>query len=79
MTNKYHSLYPFTYVRWESTLPDSVAAVLLRMHLLDPKDSGRDLLNPCKSNGHFYETIQKLTVCRTIVRWKVASGVDRGA
>ena len=64
MTNKYHSLYPFAYVRWESTLPDPVAAVLLRMHLLDPKDSDPDLLNPCKSNGHFYRTIQKLTVCR---------------
>ena len=57
MTNKYHSLYPFTYVRWESTLPDSVAAVLLRMDLLDPKDSDRDFLDPCKSNGHFYETV----------------------
>ena len=57
MTNKYHSLYPFTYVRWESTLPDSVAAVLLRMDLLDPKDFHPDFLNPCKSNDHFYETI----------------------
>ena len=64
MTNKYHSLYPFTYVRWESTLPDSVAAVLLRMDLLDPKDSDPDFFNPCKSNGHFYETVLKLTVCR---------------
>ena len=57
MTNKYHSLYPFTYVRWQSTLPDSVAAVLLRMDLLDPKDFDPDFLNPCKSNGHFYETV----------------------
>ena len=68
MANKYHTLYSFTgrptYVRWESTLPDPVAAVLLRMDLLDPKDSDPDFFNPCKSNGHLYEAIQKLTVCR---------------
>ena len=46
MTNKYHSLYLFTYVRWESTLADSVAAVLLRMDLLDPKDSDHDFWLP---------------------------------
>ena len=36
----------------------------LDLRLLDPKDPDRDFLNPWEPNGHFYETIEKLTVCR---------------
>ena len=43
---KIYSLYLLNYARWDSTFPDFVLAVLLRMRLLDPKDPDRDFLNP---------------------------------